>query len=189
MPTIATSPEPERKFWFGGRTAGSWLSTLMPAVSNAQHRDLKTFVGPRARIVTSEVLPTPVTTPWRILFQWSGFWKMLSIASCSSDIRESAVDGEPELVDMTYTFDFRPSSWSEEEAIIWSVSGFLKWGAWNAAGIGSFILETFESTGDDENRCERVDGGPLNVADDSASALIYACLCKGKSYKKSAKKY
>ena len=39
-----------------------------------------------------------------------------------------------------------------------------------------------EDAGDDEKRRERVEGGPLNVTDDSASALMYACLYKGNLY-------
>lgn len=48
--------------------------------------------------------------------------------------------------------------------------------------MGSLLLGTFENIGEAEKRVERVEGGPLIVVDDSASALIYACLCKGNFY-------
>lgn len=48
--------------------------------------------------------------------------------------------------------------------------------------MGSFTLETLENIGDNEKTRERVEGGPLSVVDDSASALMYACLYRGNPY-------
>ena len=45
--------------------------------------------------------------------------------------------------------------------------------------MGSLTRTAFDRALQDENRRAREEGGPLIVVDDSASALIYACLQRG----------
>lgn len=46
--------------------------------------------------------------------------------------------------------------------------------------MGSLTLEALDKTSEEENKSARVDGGPLIVVDESASALMYAYLPDGK---------
>lgn len=48
--------------------------------------------------------------------------------------------------------------------------------------MGSLILRAFLKMCDDEKRESNVEGGPLMVADESDSALMYACLLVGIIY-------
>lgn len=48
--------------------------------------------------------------------------------------------------------------------------------------MGSLILRAFLKISDDEKRESNVEGGPLRVADESDSALMYACLLVGIIY-------
>lgn len=48
--------------------------------------------------------------------------------------------------------------------------------------MGSLTFEALDKIPEDENRSARVDGGPLMVVDESASALMYAYLPEGRVY-------
>lgn len=71
---------------------------------------------------------------------------------------------------------------SAEEPTILLVSGLLKCRAWKAAVMGSLTFEALDKISEDENRSARVDGGPLIVVDESASALMYAYFPEGRVY-------
>ena len=73
----------------------------------------------------------------------------------------------------------RSLSNNKEGPIILSTSGSLRWEAWNAAEIGSLDFEALDNRSENEKRSSSVDGGPLIVADESDSALIYALLFRG----------
>lgn len=71
---------------------------------------------------------------------------------------------------------------SAEEPTILLVSDLFKCRAWKAAVMGSLTFEALDNISEDENRSARVDGGPLMVVDESASALMYAYLPEGRVY-------
>lgn len=48
--------------------------------------------------------------------------------------------------------------------------------------MGSLTFEALDKISEDENRSARVDGGPLMVVDESASALMYAYFPEGRVY-------
>lgn len=98
----------------------------------------------------------------------------------NSSRRDSAPIVVDDPVDIICAFFFGRISSNVEEPTILLVSGLFRCRAWKAAVMGSLTLEALDNISEDENKSARVDGGPLMVVDESASALMYACLPEGR---------